>query len=191
MKLKSALRSVPLLLISAPLAEAHPGHGPASLAAGFAHPFTGWDHLLAMVAVGLWAAQLGGRFRWALPAAFVSAMIVGAAVGIAGGVPPGVEWGILASVLVLGLALAGAIRVPLGAGLAIVAAAGLMHGIAHGAERPLRADSLRFLTGMVAATALLHAAGLAAGWATAQKRPALARMAGAAIAAGAVGLIFA
>jgi len=189
MKIKSALRFAPLLLLSAPLAEAHPGHGPASLVAGFIHPFTGWDHLLAMVAVGLWAAQLGGRARWALPLAFVSAMIVGAAAGIAGWLPPGIEWGILASVLVLGLALAGAIRVPLVAGVAIVAAAGLVHGVAHGAEMPLQAGSLRFLAGMIAATALLHAGGLAAGLAAARRRPVLTRLAGAAIAAGGIALI--
>ena len=189
MKIKFALRYAPLLLISAPLAQAHPGHGPADFAAGFIHPLTGWDHLLAMVAVGLWGAQLGGRSRWALPAGFVGAMTIGAAAGMAGWVPAGVEWGIMASVLILGLALASAVRVPLGAGLAVAAAAGLMHGLAHGAEMPVNSDSVRFLAGMIGATALLHAAGVTAGSVAAHRRPAWLRIAGAAIAASGVLLL--
>jgi len=170
-----------LFLLAAPLARAHPGHGPMGLAAGFVHPLTGWDHLLAMVAVGLWSVQLGGRARWALPLTFVSAMILGAAAGIAGLTPPGLETGILASVLILGLMVAAAARLPLGLGLGLVALAGAFHGAAHGAEMPLQADNLRFLAGMVMATALLHAVGVGAGTAAVHRRPALVRWAGAGI----------
>jgi urease accessory protein len=183
MKTLRALRPLALLLLVAPLAQAHPGHGPVDFVSGLVHPLTGWDHLLAMVAVGLWAAQLGGRARWALPATFVGVMIVGATAGIMGLRPPGVEIGILASVLVLGVAVASAARLPLGAGLALVALAGLAHGLAHGAEMPLQADSLRFLAGMVTATAGLHAAGLAVGSAAGRRSTALVRWAGAGIAA--------
>jgi urease accessory protein len=183
MRTLRALRPLALLLLAAPLAQAHPGHGPADFISGLVHPLTGWDHVLAMVAVGLWAAQLGGRARWALPAAFVGAMMAGAAGGIIGLAPAGVETGILASVLILGVAVAAAARLPLGAGLTLVALAGSVHGLAHGAEMPLQADSLRFLAGMVLATAALHAAGLAAGLAAARRRPVLVRWAGAGIAA--------
>ena len=139
MRTLRALRPLALLLLAAPLAQAHPGHGPADFISGLVHPLTGWDHVLAMVAVGLWAAQLGGRARWALPAAFVGAMMAGAAGGIIGLAPAGVETGILASVLILGVAVAAAARLPLGAGLTLVALAGSVHGLAHGAEMPLRA----------------------------------------------------
>jgi urease accessory protein len=190
-KISRAARLLPLLLLAAPLAQAHPGHGPHGFVSGLVHPFTGWDHLLAMVAVGLWAAQLGGRARWAVPATFVSAMIAGAAAGIMGFVPPGIEIGILASVLVLGLLVASATRLPLGAGIVLVALAGACHGAAHGAEMPAAANSLHFLEGMVLATAILHATGVAAGLAAARRSPALVRWAGAAILGGGVALLLA
>src|SRR5471032_1211063 len=110
MKTLRILSPLALLLLAAPLAQAHPGHGPADFLTGLIHPLTGWDHLLAMVAVGLWAAQLGGRARWALPAMFVGAMILGAAVGISGARPAGTEAGILASILIFGLVVAGSVR---------------------------------------------------------------------------------
>ena len=164
------------------------------LAAGFVHPLTGWDHLLAMVAVGLWAVQLGGRARWALPLTFVSAMILGAAAGIAGpGSRPGVEnrhprlgpdprpdgrrGGAPAA----------------GAGIALVAMAGAVHGVAQGAEKPLQADSQRFHAAMVQATAGLHArrASAPAGLVAARRRPALVRWAGAGILGAAMVLLLA
>jgi urease accessory protein len=180
-----------LFLLAAPLAQAHPGHGPAGLAAGFVHPLTGWDHLLAMVAVGLWAAQLGGRARWALPVTFVGAMVLGASAGLVGLTPPGLETGILASVLILGLMVAGAVRLPLAAGLSLVGLAGAFHGAAHGAEMPLQADSLRFLAGVVCATALLHAAGVALGAFALRRRPPIVRWAGVGILAAGVGMVLA
>jgi urease accessory protein len=177
-----------LPLAAVPLAQAHPGHGLHSFATGFQHPLTGYDHLLAMVAVGLWAVQLGGRARWALPLAFVSAMALGAMAGISGFVLPGVDRWILASVFSLGLLIAGAAKLPLGAGLGLVALAGAFHGLAHGAEMPLSANSLHFLAGMVVATALLHTAGVAIGSAAQKRSVVLLRLAGAGIVAGGVAL---
>lgn len=184
-----ALRFLPILLIAAPMAQAHPGHGPVDFLSGLAHPLTGWDHVLAMVAVGIWATQLGGRARWAIPATFVGAMILGAAAGIAGYAPHGVETGVLASVLVLGMLVASAARLPLGAGFALIALAGAFHGAAHGAEMLPQADSLRFLGGMIVATAALHAAGVGAGLAAMRRNPVLLRWAGAAILGGGVALL--
>jgi urease accessory protein len=145
------------LLLPAP-ALAHVGdelhHG---LMAGFLHPFSGADHLLAMVMLGLWAGLLGGAARLALPGAFLGAMAVGGALGMAGVVLPGVEAGILASVVVLGALTALAARLPLPAGLALAAACGLLHGHAHGVEMPGGAAAA---FGVLAGTAVLQAAGL-------------------------------
>src|SRR3954453_14397289 len=98
------------------LAQAPPGHAPgAGFTHGFAHPMMGLDHLLAMLAVGLWSAQLGGRATWLVPAAFVSVMTFGGALGMRGVHLPLVEQGIIASVFVLGLLIAAAARLPLAA----------------------------------------------------------------------------
>jgi urease accessory protein len=188
MKTHPALRRLLLLLSFAavPLAQAHPGHGIHSFAAGLQHPLTGYDHLLAMVAVGLWAVQLGGWSRWALPLTFVSAMALGAMAGISGLTLPGVNGWILASVFALGLLIAGAAKLPLGVGIALVALAGAFHGLAHGAEMPLNANSLHFLAGMVATTALLHMAGVAIGLAAQKRSVTLLRLTGTGIVAGGV-----
>jgi urease accessory protein len=166
------------------LAGAHPFHGVTDgFAGGFTHPLSGLDHILAMVAVGLWAAQLGGRSRWMVPAAFVSLMIVGGALGMAGVRVPAVESGIAASVLVLGLLIAGAVRLPMFAGMALVGLFAIFHGHAHGTELPAAASGFTYAVGFVLATIALHAAGIGLGL-LAQKRmavPAL-RFAGAVIA---------
>ena len=174
------------LALSPTLAHAHPGHAAVDFAGGFAHPLLGPDHLLAMLAVGLWAAQLGGRARWFVPAAFVSVMTLGAALGMTGAHLPLVEQGIIASVLVLGVLIAAAARLPLAASVALVGVFALFHGFAHGAEMPASANGL----GFVLATAALHAVGLALG-ATAGKfaRIEWVRFAGAAMAVTAVFLI--
>jgi urease accessory protein len=166
------------------LAGAHPFHGATNgFSGGFTHPLSGLDHILAMVAVGLWAAQLGGRSRWMIPTAFVSLMIVGGALGMAGVHVPAVESGIAASVLVLGLLIAGAVRLLMFAGMALVGLFAIFHGHAHGTEIPAAASGLTYAVGFVLATIALHAAGIGLGL-LAQKRmaaPAL-RFAGAAIA---------
>jgi urease accessory protein len=166
------------------LAQAHPGHGPAnSFAAGIGHPLGGLDHILAMVAVGLWAAQLGGRSLWAVPAAFVSLMTVGGVLGMMGMPLPMVETGILVSVLVMGILIAAAARLPLAASMAVVGLFALFHGHAHGTEIPLAASGLTYALGFVFATALLHTCGIALGIFAQQRftAPAL-RLAGGAIA---------
>ena len=166
------------------IAEAHPFHGVTNgFTGGFSHPLSGLDHILAMIAVGLWAAQLGGRSRWMVPAAFVSLMIVGGALGMAGIHVPAVESGIAASVLVLGLLIAGAVRLPMYGGMALVGLFAIFHGHAHGTEIPAAASGFTYAVGFVLATIALHAAGIGLGM-LAQKRmavPAL-RFAGGAIA---------
>lgn len=139
-------------------ALAHPGHESASFLSGFNHPLGGLDHLLAMLAVGLYAAQQAGRARWSLPAGFVLAMLLGAALGASGIRLPAVEAGIAASVLVLGLLLAFAVRLPLAASLPLVALFALFHGHAHHAEMGA-ASLLTYAIGFALATALLHAVG--------------------------------
>ena len=151
-----------LVALGAAPAAAHPGPGDG-FAAGFAHPLGGFDHLLVMVAVGLWAAQLGGRALWAVPAAFVAVMAAGGALGTAGVALPGVEAWIAASAVVLGLAVAFAIKAPVAAGAALVGLFALFHGHAHGSELPAGASGLAFGLGFALATAALHGAGLAAG----------------------------
>jgi urease accessory protein len=163
---------------------AHPGVGATSgFAAGFGHPLSGIDHLLAMVAVGLWAAQLGGRALWAVPATFVTLMLAGAGLGMYGVPVPFVEAGILFSVLVLGVLVAGAYRLPVVAGAMLVGAFALFHGHAHGSEMPLSVAGVAYCTGFAVATAMLHATGMAAGLAVRRlDLPKLARLAGGAIA---------
>ncbi|TCO72012.1 HupE/UreJ family protein [Rhodovulum euryhalinum] len=169
---------LPALFAASPaLAHLDPlEHG--SFAAGFSHPMFGADHILAMVAVGLWAVTLGGRALWALPAAFVGAMSLGFGLALAGAPLPMVEPMILASVLVLGVLVALAVRLPLAAGAAVVGALALFHGHAHGAEMG-GAAALAYLGGFALATALLHGAGVLGGWALARfGGPLVARGAG-------------
>lgn len=145
-------------------ALAHTGNGPTdSFATGLAHPPGGLDHVLAMVGVGLLAAMLGGRALWALPAAFVGAIAVGALLAIHGGDLPFVEMGIAASVLMVGVALLSSVELPLRLSAVVVGGFGLFHGHAHGQEMPLDAAGLGYGAGLVLATLTLHAAGLALG----------------------------
>ena len=143
-------------------AQAHPGHG-GGFAHGLAHPLHGFDHLLAMLAVGLWASQLGGRAKWAVPAAFVGTMACGGALGMAGIGLPFAGQGIVASVAILGLLIAAAVRLPLAAGMAVTGIFALCHGYAHGAEMPLTAGGAVYTLGFATATALLHACGFGLG----------------------------
>jgi urease accessory protein len=171
-----------LVLLFPVLAQAHPGHDVTwGFSGGFAHPLFGWDHLLAMTAVGLWSAQLGGRARWFVPGAFVGVMALAAVFGHYFGTIPGTEQGIAASILILGLLIASAARLPVAAGMAVVAGFAVFHGVAHGAEMPPTAGGLSYGVGFVLATALLHAAGLGLG-AALKSRPAISRIAGGAAA---------
>src|SRR4051812_22742215 len=143
-------------------AQAHPGHGIEGFRAGFAHPLMGVDHLVAMIAVGLWAAQLGGRARWMVPLSFLVTMMAGVGLGAAHFPLPMVEAGILASVLTLGLLTSMAVRTPLWASMAIAGAFALFHGHAHGLEMSASAGSLTGV-GFLAATALLQGLAIGAG----------------------------
>ena len=142
-------------------ALAHTGHmEPGGFMHGFEHPLGGLDHLLAMIAVGLWAAQSGGRALLALPAAFVGAMILGGLAGMAGLPLPAVELGILGSVLALGALVAFQPKLLLSVCVAITAGFAVFHGYAHGVEMPVAASPLTYGLGFAAATALLHAGGI-------------------------------
>jgi urease accessory protein len=146
------------------LAMAHTGHGEvAGFAHGFAHPLGGLDHILAMLMVGLLAAQLGGRALWLVPASFVAVMALGGGLGLAGLTVPFVELGIALSIVVLGAAVAFGLTAPVAAAMGLVGFFALFHGHAHGAEMPETVGGLAYGSGFIAATALLHAVGLAGG----------------------------
>ena len=146
------------------LALAHVGIGDAHDALhGFVHPLTGIDHILAMVSVGLLAANLGGRAIWAVPASFVLMMVLGGVVGMAGVTVPLAEMVIGSSVLILGLLIAMSIRMPVSIAMALAGTFAIFHGFAHGAEMPENMSGLLFASGFVVATTLLHCLGLLLG----------------------------
>jgi len=184
--LAALLAVLALIAVSTP-AFAHPGHGAAEgVLAGFAHPLSGLDHLLAMIAVGVWAAQLGSRAVWAVPAAFVSLMALGAAMTFvaADSVAAGaIESGIAASLLVLGLLIWRTQRMPLAGAAVLVGLFGLLHGAAHAAELPQSAEPLRYAAGFIAATVLLHVVGVFLGTMLKRHTPLLGHLGGAAVAA--------
>jgi urease accessory protein len=156
----SAGLALPAVLLAAP-AEAHTfGAWGAGFPQGFLHPLLGLDHELAMVGVGFWAGQIGGRARWLVPLAFVAAMIVGGVLGLAGVTLPGVELGIGASILLLGILIALRSHLPLAVSMGSVAAFAIFHGMAHGAEAPEAAAPLLYCLGFILATAMLHAIGI-------------------------------
>ena len=161
-----AILALATILVSAapPAAHAHVfGAYGAGWAQGFEHPFSGLDHMLAMVAVGVWAAMIGGRAVWVLPVTFPLVMALGGLLAVAGVPVLGVEVGIAGSVLVMGLLVALAVRPPVGIGAAVVALFALFHGHAHGSELPEAASPILYGLGFVLATAILHAIGLAFG----------------------------
>jgi urease accessory protein len=141
----------------------HTGVGDATgFAHGFSHPFGGLDHVLTMLAVGLFAAQLGGRALWLVPLSFVTVMALGGAFG-AGAKLPLAEIGIGLSVIALGLAIALELGVPTVAAMGFVAFVALLHGHAHGTEMPETVSGLAYGAGFISATALLHATGIGLG----------------------------
>jgi urease accessory protein len=156
-------------LAAAP-ASAHPGHD-GGLGQGLLHPFTGVDHLLAMVAVGVVAA-IGTRHRsrWAVPGAFLAGMVVGGVAGMVGLPLPGVEVAIAASVVALGVVVAGAVTTSGRGLLAGLVVAGMAHGWAHGAEAPKSGHAALYVTGFLLATVALHLAGMGVGTAVRDRR---------------------
>ena len=171
-------------------AIAHPQKGAAvGFVTGFVHPISGLDHVLAMVAVGLWGAQLGAPVIWLLPVAFPMVMAFGGMLGLIGVHLPGIEYGIAASAILLGAAVMFEVRPPLALAAALVGFFAICHGHAHGTELPPNESALLYSMGFVIATGCLHGVGIGIGtayrWTWGQK---LVRVAGAVISAG--GLFF-
>ena len=164
MLMRTRLLATAVFVLVSSAAFAHPGdaHG---FVHGFAHPFGGFDHLLAMIAVGLFAWQLGGRALWLVPATFVTIMAVGGVLGIAGVPIPGVEIGIAASMIVLAGVVALRMKTPVVLAMALVGIFAVFHGHAHGSEMPLDGSGAIYGAGFLTATALLHLAGIALGMA--------------------------
>jgi urease accessory protein len=176
-------------LLAPEAAFAHPGLGHAAgFAHGFAHPLGGLDHVLAMVAVGMFAANLGGRALWAVPLSFVALMAVGGALGVAQIGIPYVETGIALSVVILGLVVALQAQWPVAAAMALVGVFALFHGHSHGTEMPLDVSGATYAAGFMLATALLHMAGIGLGIGMSQWRRA-AQLSGAGLALVGIGLL--
>lgn len=154
---------VVLAAACAPAAAAHTSSVAGGFVGGLAHPVFGLDHVVAMVAVGLWGAFLGAPAIVVLPIVFPLVMAIGGVLGILGVPLPGVEIGIAASAIVLGLMVVFAVRPPLWIAAVLVGAFAIFHGHAHGAELPPGADALAYSAGFVIATGLLHLAGIALG----------------------------
>jgi urease accessory protein len=177
------------IAVVAPLAWAHPGKATDwSSATGLIHPFTGWDHLVAMICVGLWAAQLGGKARWIVPLGFLSAMSIGGAIAASGLTLPLAERAITTSILILGVLIAVAGRMPALSAALLVGLFAIFHGYTHVHEMPLNHSLVSYGAGFMLATALLHLAGLWCGTAllqSTQLRP-LLRLCGGAVAVFAV-----
>lgn len=163
MTYKNTLRALLIAGAStaAPLALAHPGHAESGLLSGFAHPFMGLDHLIVMLAVGLWAARLGNKAVFTVPAAFVGTMILGCLLVVGGLGVPFVEQGIVLSVIFLGLVLAASSKFSTPICSALVAAFAFFHGAAHGVEMPMDVHGSLYVTGFAAASVALHFVGIA------------------------------
>lgn len=152
------------LAFTAPPALAHPNTGlGVGFVSGFTHPLTGIDHILAMVAVGIWGTQLGKPAIWLLPVTFPLVMSFGGVLGVRGVPLPGVETGVAASAVVLGLMIVLAARPPIAVAAVIVGAFAIFHGYAHGVELPKAAYPLAYGVGFVLSTGLLHLTGIAIG----------------------------
>lgn len=174
------------MLLWAQVAFAHPQLGETQgFPTGFRHPISGLDHVLAMVAVGLWGAQLGSPAIWLLPIAFPMVMAFGGMLGLVGVPLPGVEYGIAASAILLGAAVMFEVRPPLTFAAVVVAIFAIFHGHAHGTELPPGQSGLLYSMGFVIATGCLHALGIGIGmvyrWAWGQR---LLRVAGGLVAIG-------
>ncbi len=157
-----------VLMLSAPQAQAHILTGePVSFKSGFMHPLSGWDHIIAMVAVGIWGAQLGAPAIWVLPVTFPMIMSLGGFLGLIRVALPGgehtVEFGIAISGVILGLMVLGEFRPKIWVAAVLVGFFGLCHGYAHGYELPDGQSGLYYSVGFVIATGLLHATGIAIG----------------------------
>lgn len=161
--LAGAVACTTVLLMAGP-ALAHTGTGlPGGFRSGFLHPLSGFDHMLAMISVGLWGAFLGRPLIIALPVIFPTVMAVGGALGMANVPLPPVQVGIAMSVLVMGAVIAIAFRAPVWLACLIVGVFAIFHGYAHGQELPSAADPIGYSVGFVLATGLLHVSGIGVG----------------------------
>src|SRR5262245_30179905 len=151
-------------MLGAAPAMAHVQTGEAGgFLTGVRHPVSGLDHVLAMIAVGLWGAQLGAPALWLLPVTFPMLMALGGVAGLLGLPLPGIEVGIAASAILLGLAVTSALRPPLAVAVVLVAGFAIFHGHAHGTELPPGENALLYSMGFVVATGCLHGVGIAIG----------------------------
>lgn len=176
------------------IALAHTGVGDTSgFSHGFIHPLTGIDHLLAMMMVGVFAWQLGGRALWLVPLTFVLVMAIGGAFGVAGVSIPFVETGIALSVIVLGAAVAFRLSMPVAIAVALVGLFAVFHGHAHGEEMPENAAGLAYGLGFMLATAALHLAGIGLGFLIGriadERGPAVVRITGGVVAVAGLALL--
>jgi urease accessory protein len=162
---KPALAAVLALLALGPMTGwAHVESGRAGgLLSGLSHPVSGLDHVVAMIAVGLWGAQLGMPALWVLPVAFPLLMAVGGMLGLTGTPLPGVEVGIALSAVVLGALVLGRVRLPLTVAVVVVAFFAVFHGHAHGTELEAGQNAMLYSLGFVVATGLLHTVGIGIG----------------------------
>lgn len=161
----AALMAPGFLSLAATSASAHTGIGlTGGFISGFLHPILGFDHLVAMVGVGLWGAFLGIPAIWLLPVVFPLVMAFGGVLGIAGIPLPHVEIWIAASAIAIGICVALALRPPVWIAALIVGAFAIFHGHAHGTELPTAANPLAYAIGFVIATGLLHLCGIAIGY---------------------------
>ena len=174
---------IALLSMIAPLAEAHTGVGQHGLMSGLAHPFLGLDHLLAMIAVGIWAGRSGAKSSWGIPLAFIAIMSVSALLSQGLASIPLMESGIAVSLLLLGLFIAMAVKLPVAMGMAVVSLFAVFHGVAHGVEWPMAVSPFWYVSGFVLSTAFLHGIGVMAGAASNGKYLLFIRLTGAMIAA--------
>src|SRR6266850_7421296 len=160
---RASILALPIMLMATPALAHTEESGIGGFLGGFAHPILGPDHVIAMVAVGLWGAFLGAPAIWLLPIVFPLVMACGGVLGSLGVPLPGVETAIAISAVVLGLMVALAARPPLWVAAVLVGGFAIFHGHAHGAELPAGADAVAFSVGFVAATGLLHLAGISFG----------------------------
>lgn len=164
--LKVSFLSITFVLFAVQ-ASAHTGESINSgFASGFWHPILGWDHVVAMIAVGMWGAFLGTPSIWILPIVFPLVMAIGGAFGIAGVPLPAVETGIALSGVVLGLLVAFAVKAPIWAASIIVGLFAIFHGHAHGTELPQAFSAYGYAVGFVVGTGLLHMVGIGIGFLT-------------------------
>lgn len=157
------LLTILIILLLPGMAFAHPGHGAQGFVEGFMHPFTGWDHCIAMLAIGLWAAMMRGRNHMIVGGGFLAGMLFGGVLGMQMQVPDVLETMIAASTMTAALVVVLALRIPLIMQLLLSTSVAILHGLAHGAELPQQSAAWSYGCGFMLATCILLASGWLAG----------------------------